>query len=126
LKQYIQEIYDENEHDGFIFLLDEKEMLDVSAFTYKEDSVPIETHPELGLKYHVIIYREGIDGEIFEPDMFEAILGDPHYYAAHLIDIGFFGTICKKTKGSLKIVNEMFKDLLETVQEYELVNEQTT
>ena len=116
---YIKEIYKEDEHDGFIFILDEEENLDVSAFTYKRKSKPIETHSEIGLKYHIIIYKEMADGRIKDPEMFEAILGNPHYYAANLMQINIFGTICKKTKSSTKIVKAMFKDLLESFKEQE-------
>lgn len=116
---YIKEIYKEDEHDGFIFILDEEENLDVSAFTYKRKSKPIETHSEIGLKYHIIIYQEMADGRIKDPEMFEAILGNPHYYAANLMQINIFGTICKKTKSSTKIVKAMFKDLLESFKEQE-------
>lgn len=116
---YIKEIYKEDEHDGFIFILDEEENLDISAFTYKQKSKPIEIHPEIGLKYHIIIYKEMADGTIKDPEMFEAILGNPHYYAANLMQINIFGTICKKTKSSTKIVKAMFKDLLKSFKEQE-------
>lgn len=114
---YIKEIYNEDIHDGFIFVLDDDENLDVSAFTYKQKNKPIEAHPEIGLKYHIITYQEMADGTIKDPDMFEAILGNPHYYAANLLQINIFGTICKKTKSSSKIVKAMFKDLMQTFKE---------
>lgn len=113
---YLRDIYKEDEHDGFIFLLDNDEMLDISAFTYKDSSPPIEVHESLGYKYHIITYRETIDGDIVEPDMFDAILGNPWYYASNLIKMGFFGTICKKTATSFKVVDDMFQDLVKTVE----------
>jgi len=116
LKNYIKEIYNEDEHDGFIFVLDENENLDISAFTYKKRSAPIEIHPELGYKYHVIMYRETVDGEFIEPDMFEAVIGDPYHYVGHLLTVGFFGTICKKTKNSTKYANTLYKDLLKIIK----------
>ena len=121
MKNYIKEVYNESEHDGFMFMLDEKDRLDISPFSYKTKSDPIESH-ELGLKYHIITYKETIDGELIEPDIFEAILGDPHYYVSNLIKAGFFGTICKKTKHSFDIVNEMFEDLLDSLEEDEEKN----
>ena len=114
---YIKQIYDEAEHDGFIFILDENEELDISSFTYKKRSNPIEEHSDLGYKYHIITYRETVDGKIVEPDMFEAVIGNPWHYASNLLKAGFFGTICKKTKRSEKIVNDMYKDLIKTVKE---------
>lgn len=122
MKNYIKEIYDENEHDGFIFILDEHEQLDISSFTYKKRSKPIEMHPDLGYKYHVITYRETVDGEIVDPDMFEAIIGDPYHYIGNLLNIGFFGTICKKTKTSTRYVNQMFKDLKNTIKQQEQID----
>jgi hypothetical protein len=124
LINYLKDIYKEEEHDGFIFLLDNDEMLDISAFTYKDPSPPVEMHESLGYKYHIITYRETVDGDIVEPDMFEAILGNPWYYSSNLIKMGFFGTICKKTATSFQTVNAMFQDLVKTVNDQE-IDEQT-
>ena len=118
MKQYLKEIYDEEVHDGFMFILDEKEQLDISAFTYKDNAEAIEKH-DLGFKYHIIIYKETIDGDVVEPDMFEAILGNPHHYIANLLKCGFFGTICKKTKTSAELANSMYDDLVNMVMEDE-------
>lgn len=118
MKQYLKEIYDETVHDGFMFILDEKEQLDISAFTYKDNAEAIEKH-DLGFKYHIIIYKETIDGDVVEPDMFEAILGNPHHYIANLLKCGFFGTICKKTKTSAELANSMYEDLVNMVMEDE-------
>ena len=118
MKQYLKEIYDETVHDGFMFILDEKEQLDISAFTYKDNAEAIEKH-DLGFKYHIIIYKETIDGDVVEPDMFEAILGNPHHYIANLLKCGFFGTICKKTKTSAELANSMYDDLVNMVMEDE-------
>lgn len=108
-----------------MFIVDEDDMLDISAFTYKGDNTPVETHPDLGLKYHIITYRESEDGMIVEPDMFEAVIGNPYHYVANLLTCGFFGTICKKTIGSAQIVNDMFNDLVRIVTEQGQIDEQT-
>ena len=118
MKKYLKEIYDEKEHDGFVFILDNDEKLDISAFTYKDNAEAIEKH-DIGYKYHIITYKETVDGEVVEPDMFEAIIGDPHHYIANLLKCGFFGTICKKTKTSKKLVDGMFEDLLNMVADEE-------
>jgi hypothetical protein len=123
LKQYIKEIYNEEEHDGFIFVLEEDDVLDVSPFTYKDNSEAIEMH-ELGFKYHVVIYKETFDGELVDPEKFEAIIGDPYHYASNLIKAGFFGTICKKTKTSLKVVNDMYDDLLSSIEDQYITEEE--
>jgi hypothetical protein len=116
MKQYLKEIYDEEIHDGFMFILDEKEQLDVSAFKYKDNAEAIEKH-EIGFKYHVITYKETIDGDVVEPDIFEAIIGNPHHYIANLLKCGFFGTICKKTRTSSELANTMYNDLVNMVIE---------
>lgn len=118
MKHYLKEIYDEEIHDGFMFILDEKEQLDISAFTYKDNAAAIEKH-DLGFKYHIIIYKETLDGDVVEPDMFEAILGNPHHYIANLLKCGFFGTICKKTKTSAELAHTMYEDLINMVMEDE-------
>ena len=107
----IKEIYNEDDHDGVVFLLDENDNLEISPFTYVEKEDPIEVH-ELGYKYHVILYKETFDGEIEDLDKFEAILGNPHHYVGNLIKAGFLGSISKKTKSSFNIINDMFDDLL--------------
>lgn len=114
MDRYLKEIYDEEIHDGFMFILDEKEQLDISAFKYKDNALPIEKH-ELGFKYHIILYQETLDGDIVEPDMFEAILGNPYHYIANLLESGFFGTICKKTKSSGELANSIYNDLINMV-----------
>ena len=124
MKRYLKEIYSEEEHDGFEFTLDDNDELDVAPFTYKKKEKPIETH-ELGLKYHVITYNEMSDGSISKLEMFEAIIGNPWHYIGGLIECGFFGMICKKTKNSYKIVNDMFEDLLEHVDIDDDFNEAT-
>ena len=114
MKKHLKEIYNEETHDGFVFMLDSKNTLEVSPFTYKVKSEPIEVH-DVGYKYHIITYKETDEEGISNPDMFEAIIGNPHYYIENLIKMGFFGTICKKTKNSLEIVTEMFNSLLKHV-----------
>ena len=114
MKKYLKEIYSEDEHDGFGFTLDDNEELDIAPFTYVKKEKPIENH-DLGFKYHVITYNEMVDGSISNLDMFEAIIGNPWHYIGGLIECGFFGVICKKTKNSYKVVDGMFGDLLEHV-----------
>lgn len=117
MKNYIKEIYDEAEHDGFMFILDDANQLDISAFTYKTRSKPIEIHPDLGYKYHIITYRELIDGRIVDPDVFEAVIGNPYHYVDNLLSCGFFGSISKKTKSSSKFVKSMYTDLLQSIKD---------
>lgn len=112
MKRYLKTIYDEKEHDGFVFILDDKEELDVAAFTYEIPEEPIESN-DIGLKYHIITYKELVDGGIIDLDFFEAIIGNPWHYIGGLIECGFFGIICKKTQNSYKLVKSMIDDLSE-------------
>lgn len=118
MKNYLKEIYDEAEHDGFMFILDDNNELDIAAFKYKDEETPIEGN-SIGYKYHIITYRETVDGDVVEPDVFEAIIGNPHHYIANLLKCGFFGTICKKTKTSNLLVKTMYDDLIDMVEQNE-------
>jgi len=117
LKRYLKEIYDEKKHDGFMFILDDRDEIDISPFTYTTRTKPIETHETIGLKYHVITYKETLDGDIVDLDQFEAIIGDPWHYIGNLIKCGFLGTICKKTRTSKRVVNDIYNDLLQFIED---------
>jgi len=121
LKKYLKLVYDEKKHDGFMFILDDKDEVDISPFTYTTRTKPIETHPEIGLKYHIITYKETIDGDIVNLDQFEAIIGNPWHYIGNLIECGFLGTICKKTRTSRRVVNDIYNDLLKVIEENQLI-----
>jgi len=115
MKLLLKQIYREDEHDGFIFMVDEEdESLDISAFYYEKSEPAIEKHP-LGFKYHIVTYKEFDDGTITDLDLFEAILGNPWHYIAGLIECGFFGFICKKTENSNIVVNNLLESLKECV-----------
>lgn len=116
MKRYLKTIYNEEEHDGFGFTLDDNEELDISPFTYVNKEKPDEKY-DLGYKYHIILYNEMVNGSISNLDMFEAVIGNPWHYIGGLIECGFFGVICKKTKNSYMVVNGMFDDLLEHVDD---------
>ena len=106
-KNDMLEIFDEIAYDGVLFL-EEDGKLDISSFSYKEKEPSIESH-ELGLKYHLVTYRDNGE-EIDDFSSIEAIIGDPHHYISHLIRIGFRGLIAKKTANSASLINEMAKN----------------
>lgn len=109
-KQDLIELFDVEKHDGILFL-EENKKLDVSSFSYNEKMPAIEIH-ELGYKYHLITYKETDDPEYIEDlNHTEAVIGDPHYYIAHLIKIGFRGVLAKKTENSREILNSMMENL---------------
>ena len=113
IKEYIKEIYDEEEHDGFAFTVDEEDNLDIIPFKYVEKYEVIETH-ELGYKYHILTYKD-IDGVMSDPDVFEAIIGNPSHYIGGLVEAGFLGVICKMTSESYKCVTQMYHDMVNLI-----------
>lgn len=110
MKNYIKEIYKEEEHDGFCFYVDDKSILDISPFNYKRKSKPLFKN-DIGYKYHILTYKEDDDGSPYEVEHFDAILGDPYHHASILINLGYFGTLCKITKSSNKIIKDLFKQM---------------
>lgn len=109
-KNELLELFDEENHDGILFL-EENHKLDISSFSYQEKLPAIEKH-ELGYKYHLITYKETDDPECIEDlSHVEAILGDPHHYVSHLIKIGFRGLIAKKTEKSKELLEDMISNL---------------
>lgn len=109
-KNDLLELFDEENHDGILFL-EENNKLDISSFSYTQKSPAIEKH-ELGYKYHLVTYKETDDEKNIEDLSYvEAIIGDPHYYVAHLIKIGFRGLIAKKTAESKELLDEMLDNL---------------
>lgn len=109
-KNELLELFDEENHDGILFL-EENNKLDISSFSYQKKLPAIEKH-ELGYKYHLVTYKEtGDEEDIDDLSYVEAIIGDPHYYVAHLIRIGFRGLIAKKTAESTELLDEMLESL---------------
>lgn len=109
VKELLKKIYDMESNDGVTFTLSENGNVEFIPFDYKEEGVPV-TH-ELGYKYHLITYR--VNGKkIHEPELVEAVLGDPHHYIALLIKLGYYGMICKKKDTSDDFARLMFEDLM--------------
>jgi len=50
-----------------------------------------------------------------EPELVDAILGDPYHYVVNLIDLNIYGTICKKTDSSSDTANKMLESLKRAV-----------
>lgn len=50
------------------------------------------------------------------PDLFEAILGDPIHYIANLITAGWFGMICKKSKISFTSVEQVYNQIVDSIK----------
>jgi hypothetical protein len=68
---------------------------------------------QLGSKYHIILFKEDRKGELYNVDMFEAILIDPLEYLSGLLPQGWFGVFFKKTTVSGTIAKVLFDKLTE-------------
>lgn len=115
MKEYLEEIFDIEKHDGFTFTPLESETMcatEIKAFNYVEkgDIVP---GTDMGNKYHVVLYRESDDG-ISHQDHFIPILGDPAHYGARLIENGWFGMISRYTTTSEKYIKPIYDLLIST------------
>lgn len=120
MKEYLEEIFNIEEDDGFTFTPSEKDfdITEVKAFAYNNrgELVP---GTSLGKKWHVVIYRETDEG-ITHQDHFVPILGDPIQYGASLIETGWFGLISKKTTTSDSVVIPIFDTICESANSTKL------
>lgn len=110
LKEVIFHIFDSNS-DGISFLpssVKEGE-LQINGFVYSRKYKEVKT--ELGNYYHILLYKANEFGEISHRDNFTAILTDPRVYVTNLIQNDFYGVVTKKTTGSKKFVNEIYKKM---------------
>lgn len=122
MKNHLKTVYDETYHDGLVFEFDDNFNLDIYSFTYEEKNKKHPKH-EIGYKYHILTYKLTETGEYKNPDLFEAIIGDPHHYVSNLLSCGIFGSISKKTNKSNKIVKAVYNELLSIIKEQELERE---
>jgi hypothetical protein len=80
---------------------------------YYEGEVTRLDESELGSNYHIILFKEDTKGQLYNADMFEAILIDPLEYLSGLLPQGWFGVFFKKTTASGTIVKVLFDKLTE-------------
>ena len=91
---------------------DKRGSLDVYG-NYYGDEVEKLKETELGNNFHIILFKEDDKGELYNTDMFEAILTDPLEYISQLIPSGWLGVILKKTTTSNTITQILFDKLTE-------------
>lgn len=110
MKEFLKELFDD-EVDGVCFLPEfETNEISIKSFTYKRKSKQEKT--SIGNVYHIVLYKADEYFQIHSEDSFTAILTDPHVYADWIINCGFYGLICKKTKTSSKFVKELYLSLV--------------
>jgi hypothetical protein len=88
----------------------DKNGVDVYGNHYTDEVTRIEGS-ELGSKYHIILFKEDKKGELYDADMFEAILADPLEYLSGLLPQGWFAVFFKKTTTSGTIAKVLFDKL---------------
>jgi hypothetical protein len=89
----------EETFDGFWFLPCDKEGLNLSFFTFKDEyggGTPIGGN-QMGDNYHLAFFKENEKGLPEFNDAFEAILGDPESYIKNLVGAGLYGCVVRKT-----------------------------
>jgi hypothetical protein len=103
----------EETFDGFWFLPCDKEGLNLSFFTFKDEyggGTPIGGN-QIGDNYHLAFFKENEEGLPEFDDAFEAILGDPESYIKNLVGAGLYGCVVRKTTKTGK----WFEDYLTSV-----------
>ena len=65
----------------------------------------------MGDYYHILIFKENDEGEVYQRDLFEAILTDPLEYISYLIPNQWFGMVARKTTTSPKLIQTLFDEL---------------
>lgn len=109
LKDIIHRIFDTNS-DGISFFPSSKDGdIQINGFVYSRKYKEVKT--DLGNYYHILVFKADEFGEIYHRDNFTAILTDPRVYVTNLIQNDFFGIVTKKTTGSKKFVNEIYKKM---------------
>lgn len=108
MKDIISKIVNDKNVDGISFnpMNDEG---DVAFSGFKYDKKSKYEFGNLGYRYHILLYKLCDDGFVVDLDLFEATLTDPTIYINNMINFGFFGVVCKKTKRSQKIANDLYK-----------------
>lgn len=90
----------DDDYDAFLFLpTSDKESVQVEGAKYVKPGTSVDTH-ELGLTYHILLFKEDKEGNMIHFDQWDAILGEPLEYISTLIPQGWFGVIAKKTTNS--------------------------
>lgn len=102
----VQEIF--KDCDGIVWGLQQETVL-ISAFRVTDSKKKKPKPHELGFKYNILTFKQGDNSTI---DIFEAIIGDPEYYATNLANVGYAGFMLKSKYLSKREVNKTFKSIL--------------
>ena len=95
---YLRDLKNEVYDTYFFTSGDEKGSITVQGLRYKEPGEYFMGN--LGHIYHIILFRENDDGELYDEESFEAVLIDPLEYMSEMINANLFGIFTKKTTTS--------------------------
>lgn len=105
IKNIIINAYSESNHDGFIFMPNDKNVMQISTFSYESPHSNYKKS-NMGFSYHIVLFNKSSP-----PESFIAILGDPYSYISNLIHIGLFGVIAKSTNKSQQFIDNFIADI---------------
>jgi hypothetical protein len=109
---FLKELQKEN-FDALFFLPgDKKDQLHIEGAVYKDPGESVGGN-ELGKEYHVILFKENVDG-IYNVDQFDAIFTEPLEYMSTLIPDNWYGVLAKKTTTSESFMKKVFDKLQES------------
>jgi hypothetical protein len=109
---FLKELQKEN-FDALFFLPgDKKDQLHIEGALYKDPGESVGGN-ELGKEYHVILFKENVDG-IYNVDQFDAIFTEPLEYMSTLIPDNWYGVLAKKTTTSESFMKKVFDKLQES------------
>lgn len=114
MEEFLRNLGKEN-YDSFFFLPGEKlGDVRIEGNVYKDPGENLD-NSDYGDCYHLILFKEGEDGNVINLDRFEAILTAPTEYMSMLIPQEWFGLICKKTTTSEEFVEKAFAEFSKMV-----------
>lgn len=99
------------EYDALFFIPgDEEGKVHVEINKYQNPGEKIGGNT-FGDEWHIILFKEDVDGSVTNLDNFDAILGCPLEYASTLIPYDWSGMIAKKTSTSKEFVEKVLDKL---------------
>lgn len=108
------QVLKEEDYDALFFLPgEEKDTIHLEGATYKDPGESL-GGSSMGSSYHVILFQEDENGELFGIDKFEAIFADPLVYMSNLLPSGIFGIMAKRTTTSNNFIQKTFDKLIES------------
>ena len=100
--------------DAFFFLPGEQEdSVHLESAVYK-DAGEKRGGSVMGDEYHIILFRESVDGELVDVEQFNAVLIDPATYITRMLNIDWFGILARMTTTSDTFIQNTFDKLTKT------------